>query len=120
MGREKTIGTSASVAVTCRGGPGATCKVTGTLMVIETTKGGETTAIAATTKSKKKVVVLGTNTLTLEAGQAQIVAVRLNASGKRLLSHWHTIKVKLAITDSSTTVSTKTITFKARSKRRKH
>ena len=42
----------------------------------------------------------------------------LNGAGKRLLAKYHVLKVKLTITESSKTVSTKTITFEAKRKKR--
>jgi len=124
VGRVTVSGSSVSVLVSCAGGPGATCKLTLALTIIETVKAGKVIAVTAGKKNgkkpKRKVVVLGNATLTLSAGQTKTVQLSLNGTGKRLLSEYHALKVKLAVTEPGKTVSAKTITFKAKPKKHKH
>jgi hypothetical protein len=90
------------------------------LIVTETIKSGKVIGVTARTRLKKKVVVLGTTTVTLGAGQSKVVTVSLNSAGKRLVSQRHTLRVKLAVTESTKTVFSTTITFKAKPKKKKH
>jgi hypothetical protein len=118
VGQAKVSTTAASVPVSCNGATGATCKVTLTLTITETINGGKVIAVTAakkaSPKSKKKVVVLGTTTVTLTAGQSKTVRITLNGTGKQLLAKHHSLKVKLAITGSGKTVSGRTVTFTAK------
>jgi hypothetical protein len=120
VGRVKVTGPAASVPVRCTGATGAVCKVSVTLTVIETVKGGKVTAVSA---AKKKTVVLATASTTIAAGQAKTIVIALNATGKHLLAQHHTLKVKLAITQpgvaKASVVSGQTITFKATQKKHK-
>jgi hypothetical protein len=119
----KVTGTSARVLVGCSGGPGATCKVTVTLTVTETLRGGRLVAVSAEkkrTKAKKKTVTLASATMTLTAGQIRMVRITLDRTGKRLLSQDHVLKVKLTILQSGKVVSVRTITFKAERNRGQH
>jgi hypothetical protein len=123
-GRASVSGPSARLSVSCIGGPGATCKLTLALTITETVKAGKVVAVTATkrngTKPKRKIVTLSTTTITLTAGQAENVQLGLNGTGKRLLVKYHTLKVKLLITESGRTVSAQTITFKAIHQKKKH
>ena len=65
------------------------------------------------------MVVVGTASISLNAGQATTVRVALNRTGKRLFASRHELKAKLrvaqAIANGSTqAVSTQTVTFKAK------
>jgi hypothetical protein len=113
-----TSGTNARILVRCAGSAGAVCPLVLTLTVKETIKRGEVVAVTAKAKQTKKVVVLGTTTIALAAGQSKLVTVSLNAHGKQLLSRRHTLKVKLAIAQSTKTVFSTTITFKAAAAKR--
>ncbi len=129
IGGVSVSGTAASVPLSCGGGPGATCKVTVALRVIETVKGGNVIAVAAAThktkkKKNKKNVVLGTATVTLTAGQSETIHLSLNGAGQRLLAKYHTLKVDLTIAEAgaaeSTGASSRTITFKSKTTKKKH
>ena len=54
----------------------------------------------------------------LGAGQRESITVSLNAAGKKLLSERHTLKVRLAITESGNAVFRETITFSSRPKKK--
>ncbi len=112
VGHVKVAGPAASVPVHCNGGTGAICKLSVTLTIVETVKGGKVIAVSA---AKKKTVILATTNLTIIAGRSKTVVIALNASGKHLLAAHHTLKVKLAITQAgvakTSVVSGQTITF---------
>lgn len=75
---------------------------------------------AKSPKSRKKIVVLGRVTVTVAAGQVEKVRISLNRAGRRLLSTNHTLRAKLAISQSkagtTSTGSVDTITFKSKPK----
>ena len=114
----KVTGLSATVPSSCAGGPGATCTMMFTLSITELVKRGAVIGvIAKKSKTTKKVVRLGTATVILSAGQTKTVVVTLNATGRRLLAKHHTLKVKLAITESGKAISSTTVAFKAKATR---
>jgi predicted type IV restriction endonuclease len=94
------------------------------MTVTETIKGTKLLAVAAAkkrTKVVKRTVTLGTRSLTLTAGQSQMVHIKLNAIGLRLLTRRHSLRAKLITTQmsgtTSTIVSRQTVTFKTSRKR---
>ena len=117
IGHVKVSGPAASVPVRCAGASGATCKLSLSLSIMETVKGGKVIAVSA---AKKKTMVLATASVTIAAGQTKTIVIALNAIGKHLLSTRHSLKVKLAITQAgvakASVVSGQTITFKATQK----
>jgi hypothetical protein len=124
-GDASVSGTSASLLVACAGASGQTCTVTLGLSVTETLKGAKLVAVSAKQrkpKTTKRTVVLGTATVTLAAGQREIVHVQLNAAGRRLLSSRHKLSVKLTLTQRQSgrtvTISSQTINFKAPRKKK--
>lgn len=113
-----TSGTTAKVQVSCAGAAGATCSLVLRLTVKETIKGSKVIAVTAKAKTKKTVVILATTTVTLRAGQRKTVDVLLNSAGKRLLSQWHTLKVKLAVTQSGKPALSTTIRFEGKTNKK--
>ena len=118
-------GATVSALLTCSGHAGANCNVTLAMTVTETINGTKLLAVTAAkkrTKVVKRTVTLGTRSLTLTAGQSQIVHIKLNAIGLRLLTRRHSLRAKLITTQmsgtTSTIVSRQTVTFKmSRTKR---
>jgi hypothetical protein len=106
------------VVVSCGEAAGANCSLKLSLTVKETINGGKVIAITTRARPKKKVVVLGTRTVTVAAGQTEIIRISLNRAGKRLLSHTHTLKVKLEVTQFRRAVFRTTLTFKTKPKRK--
>jgi hypothetical protein len=91
------------------------------LTATETLNGGKVTAITARKgKVSKKVVVLGSVTVTIAAGQSKTVEVSLNATGKRLLAKHRKLKAQLTVRQSGKTVSSATVTLNAPQKMHKH
>ncbi|HEY2435722.1 MAG TPA: hypothetical protein VGH93_00975, partial [Solirubrobacteraceae bacterium] len=109
----RVSGTSARVAISCSGGPGAVCDVTVTLTVTETIKHGTVIAVSAANraKTKRRVVSLGTGSAALVAGQSTVIRVTLNRSGMRLLAQRGVLKTTLRVVQSGKTASRQTITF---------
>jgi hypothetical protein len=106
--------------VRCTGASGAACSLIVRLTVVETIKSGKVIAVAAKAKPNHRVVVLGTATVTVAVGQSRIVTVSLKGAGNRLLVQRHTLKVKLTITQASTTVFSSNVTFRIQVAKKKH
>ncbi len=116
-GRVTVTGTAAAVPTTCTG-PIA-CKLTLSLSVIQTTRGGRIIALSARKAATvRKTVVVGRATATVAAGATRTVRVPLNLVGRRLLARRPFLRVKLAVTTTAgRTVTTTKLTIK-RPKRR--
>jgi hypothetical protein len=118
-----TKGTSATLLIRCTGGPGARCQVRVVLTVTETIKGGKVIAVAASKNGRPKIhrksVVLGTATTALKAGQSQTIAISLNVAGRRLLAQRQTLKVRVSVSQGPQPVSSSTITFKSKPKKKR-
>jgi len=106
--------------VSCAGEAGSTCKLTLKLTVTEKFKGKKLISVTARKKKRltKKVVVVGSASVTLKAGETRTVLIALNGTGKGLLRKRHNLKVTLRITQTLATgqvkgVSTQTLSFKA-------
>ena len=121
VGRVKVSAATAAVPVSCDGGPGAVCTITATLTVTERLKRGKLVAVSATKRRKrqKRIVSLGTTTRTITAGQATVVRIRLNRTGKRLLSRYHVLRVRLTVLAAGKAIAGRTITFRT-PRRRQH
>ena len=125
-GHARARGTSAEIPVTCRYsgvGVGASCDITVTVSVTEILRAhklvGVTSAKSRRPKETRKVVAVGRVSVVLGAGKAQVVDVRLNRKGKRLLSARGKLSVSIVVTQtvSATTevVSHQRLTLKSRS-----
>jgi hypothetical protein len=84
------------------------------LSVNETVRHGKITAVTAATKVKKRIVVVGAASITVAAGGAERVHLSLNRTGARLLNQRRGLAVKLVVSQSGHTVSSRTISFKAK------
>jgi hypothetical protein len=120
VGHARVSVTTAAVRVACAGAPGARCKLTLRMTVTETFRGHRLVAVAA--RLRHQVVGVGSASVTLTAGGSQTVRISLNRAGRNLLASRHVLKVRLAVSEAlgngqSATVSTQTVTFKARSHR---
>jgi hypothetical protein len=114
-------GTSVTVPVRCTGtGPGR-CVFVITVATTETLAGTRVIALAAAKRRGKRttrVLVVGSESVTLSAGQTMAVVVALNAAGRRLLSARRSLPVKITIVAGGGTLSVSTRTF--RRPRRSH
>jgi hypothetical protein len=93
----------AKIGVSCAGATDTSCHLAVKLALIETLKGGKVVAITAKSKpkTKKRTVTLGTTTVTVAGGSHETVSVKLNSAARKLLSHYHHLKVALTATDST-------------------
>jgi hypothetical protein len=68
--------------------------------VHETLRGHRLLAVTARKQSRKvhKLVAVGSAHVTLSAGQAHLVRVGLNRTGRALLAHHHPLKTTLRVT----------------------
>jgi hypothetical protein len=112
-------GTTARVRVSCSGPASATCRVTLELTVTEKLQGHKLVAVTAAVKARKtrKLLVVGSASVLLKPGHAQIVRIGLNRAGKRLLARRHGLKATLRVTAASTTaiptsILARVVTFK--------
>jgi hypothetical protein len=122
VGRAKVKGTVVIVPVTCKGA--TSCQVSLALTAKETLRGGRIIAVGAAKpngKRRHKLVMLGGATATVAAGKTARIKVKLNRTGRGLLSKRHHLKAKLTVTQRSggktVTVVHRTVTFKATSRR---
>jgi hypothetical protein len=110
----------AKIGVSCAGATDTSCDLAIKLTLTETLKGGKVVAITAKSKPKKKqkkkkrTVTLGTTTVTVAGGSHETVGVKLNSAARKLLSHYHHLKVALTVTDSTskTVLAKQMLTFK--------
>jgi hypothetical protein len=123
-----TSDATVSVRVNCKGSTSCKIKLTGT--VLETIRHGKVIALAASTKTKgkgkgkgkrtsKKTITIISKTATIPAGKTKTIKLTLNAAGKKLIAKHHPLKAKLAVTQSSKTVTHQTITLKPKPKPKK-
>ena len=126
-GKARVSGTSAIVRLSCAGSAGARCRIALRLTVTERFKGHKLIAVTAgaSRSGRVNVVVVGTTSVTLKAGQTQTVRITLSRAGKRLLAHRHVLKSRLRITQATAkaaaaAVSSQIVTFKATNKRHAH
>jgi hypothetical protein len=90
------------------------------LTVTERFKGRKLVAVTARdqVRTHRKVVVVGTATITLRAGQTRTVKLALNQAGRKLLAARHKLSATLHVVQvlpghPGATVSTQTLAFKA-------
>jgi hypothetical protein len=111
-------GTTAGVRVSCSGPASATCRVTLELTVTEKFKGRRLIAVTANARqTHKKLLVVGSASVLLRSGHAQIVRIGLNRAGKRLLARRHGLKATLRVTAATATtipasILARVVTFK--------
>jgi hypothetical protein len=114
-----TSGSTAQVSLTCGTGSSA-CPVTVTLTALETLIGNKVLGITASAKKTTRLVVIGKEQVTIAAGQHKTVKVSLNETGTRLLDKFHTLRVKLVVSESGNTERSATLKFKSKRKSRPH
>jgi len=97
------------------------------LTVTEKLRGRKLIALGARKRMRihRKVLVVGSTTVTLSAGQTRTVKVTLNRAGRKLLAAAHHVTVTLHVLqvlsgDQILTVSTRTLAFKASHHRHTH
>jgi hypothetical protein len=97
-GKPVSTGTGVKETMMCSAPIGDTCLMSNALTTTETTQAGEPVAVSsARGKRKHRTVVVGTKQLTIRGGQTVTVTVNLNATGKKLLNHFHKLPVTLTV-----------------------
>ena len=106
-GRARPRGAGAEIPVTCDFsgvGVGASCDVTVTMSVTEILRANKLVAVTSAKsrrpKKTRKVVTVGRVSMVIGAGRAQIVDVRLNGRGKRLLSARGKLPVSIVVSQT--------------------
>lgn len=117
VGRARVSGDSASIPIACKGD--TSCTVSLELTVTEALRGHRVVAVSARkTKVTHKTVVVGTAKATVKAGHKQTVLIALDRTGRDLLAARHRLAARLTviqrIAGKNRTVSTQTMTFRAR------
>ncbi len=106
-------GSTAQVSLTCSAGSSG-CPVSLTLTAIETLIGKQIVAITAAARETKKVVVIGSEQVTVGAGEHKTVKIALSKTGTRLLDRFHSLRAKLVISEDGKTERTATLKFKVK------
>jgi hypothetical protein len=124
FGHASVSDATVGVRVTCEGVAGSKCELTFELTARDTFRGHRLVAITPRPKLRRNVVVVGSATVTLNAGESRTVQIPLNDTGERLLVSRHKLKVKLRITQTlangdDTVLLTRTLTIKAPKHRRR-
>jgi hypothetical protein len=121
VGQVKVKGSAATVAVTCKGA--TSCQVSLGLSVKETLIGKRIIKVSAGKpggKRRHKLVKLGGANATVGAGKTVRITVKLNGTGRGLLSKRHHLKTKLTVTQRSSgktvAVVHRTLTFSTHTK----
>jgi hypothetical protein len=121
-GKPHVSGTSVTDLITCTGQ--TSCKVTMKLTVKETRKHHKIVAVSASHKSKPKVthkvVVLGTTSATIPAGQSKTLRISLNKKGRALLKARHHLTATLTVAQIASGKSRQVAADKVRFKPTKH
>jgi hypothetical protein len=121
-GKPHVSGRSVTDLITCTGQ--TSCKVTMRLTVKKTLKGHKIVAVSAGHKRKPKVthkvVVLGTTSATIPAGQSKRLRISLNRKGRALLKARHRLTVTLTVAQITPGHSRQIATGKVRFKTTKH
>jgi hypothetical protein len=95
-------GTTVTIPLTCSGT--TSCRVSGSLVVTETLQGHKVIAVSAKKKKKAKRthkrVVLGSSAVTIGAGKHGKLHVKLNKTGRTLLTALRRLTVGLTVTQT--------------------
>ncbi len=105
--------TTAHLALTCSGTPGATCFVLIGMVVRETLRGNKVIAVSASKRhTRTRLEAVGGTTESLGVGRSDMVPLPLYANGKRLLAHHHPLAVRLTVENIHfERIATATVTF---------
>jgi hypothetical protein len=124
IGISKIAGDSASVRLACSGSP---CLGTATASGVERLLGVKLLAVSASrhkAKARKKPVTVGTTSFSIPPGQIRTVTIRLNATGRKLLTRFRTLPATLTIrlqsVPSALIAARVPVTFRLRTPRPRH
>jgi hypothetical protein len=109
-----TSGPTVAVAIACQGSPGQSCAGSLALTSTEHTHGRSVVAVTAAkrqpVKTVSRTVSLGQRSFDLPVGGGTTLTLELNPAGRKLLSEFYALPVKLSITGAG--ASTRRVTFR--------
>jgi hypothetical protein len=124
VGTASGAGGKVTLTLACKGPAGGVCHVKIVLSSVEKIRHGKVVAISAKSKTRTKKVTVASRSVTIAAGSKVKVTVSLNATGRRLLAHFHKLPVHLSATlvaSSPGVVIAQNLTIKpARKKKHRH
>jgi uncharacterized membrane protein len=120
-GRPSIKGTTVSVPVRCPATSGNCRAVSAVLSVIENVRNGRIVGLAAQKHRGviRRRTVLASVTVTLAAGQSKMLKLTLNATGRRLLTHYKKFAAEIELVESGRAVSLEKVTLLGRSAHRR-
>lgn len=89
----KVLNESIVLSVSCSGSAGTSCGLKAALRTVEKLRGGKPAALAANTRS----VTVGSFAANVPAGATRTITIKLNASGRALLSRFHRLPLHLTL-----------------------
>lgn len=113
-GKTSVMGTTVRLTLTCS--PGAGCPQATVKATIRVREKGHTILGIASNKTKSskgitvKVIVLATHGVKVGAGKSTTVSIALNATGRRLLAKFHSLRVSMTVSTSGKVRKTVTVT----------
>jgi hypothetical protein len=124
LGKVSVSGSKVSATVSCTGTAAQTCAGALALSTLEHLLGHKITMVSASKKKGKKsthTVTLASAKYSITGGTTKKLTLTLDKTGKKLLAKYHELPTKLTITPtgSKKPITTKTVTFKAKTKKHK-
>ena len=98
IGRPTSNAAGVTVKLFCAPSALAPCRATETLTTTETTRGGRPVALRASTRRKSRTVKVATKRVMIHPGRTVTVTVKLNGTGRKLLTRFGKLPVTLKIT----------------------
>jgi len=121
LAKAATTNGHVTFALACHGGAATSCKIRVSVTTLERLRHGRVIAVAASTSGAKKVTIAA-ETVVIPAGQELRIALKLNASGRRLLARFGRLPAHLTATiedeGAGHTVLEQSLTIKPRKRRR--
>jgi fibronectin-binding autotransporter adhesin len=102
-------GSDLAIGLRCRGK--SSCPVILTLKATESTDSSRAHAASRGRKARHRVVVVGSQTVTIGSGDHRTVTVALNRTGTKLLDSAHSLRTVLTASSRSRTLETRSVTF---------
>jgi Glucodextranase, domain B len=96
VGATKLVKGNLTIVISCAGPAGTSCTVKASVSTVEKLRGGHPSALAAAAAHGRTVTV-GTVSASIPAGSSRTLAIKLNATGRALLAHFHKLPLRLAV-----------------------
>jgi hypothetical protein len=118
-GAVKSGGGSASVSLSCPASVASCLPVTLAISVVESLTGGKVVAVSASkAKRKQRTVEIGSAQIRLRPGQKRTATVKLNATGRTLLTAHKRLRAIFTVRAGTKKLLTRAVTFTAKKKKR--